>query len=317
MSDERYQKARFGAWIGITGNMALAMVTGAIGILSGSTALIADAFHSVSNVIRSAAVFTGLRTAPLPSDKDHPYGHDKAESISTIIVPVLLLVVGLEIAISSARAIYNGVDASPKPIALVAIGIVIVVKEALFQYKYRVSKQLNSPEFMASSREHRSDLYSSLAALAGIVGALAGNYPGYTYLYYLDPIAGLFVAGLVLRTGYTLVKESIRNTMDRVLYEEDSAELIETVQEIKGVIAVDGLRAREQGHYVIVDVKISVNPRITVHEGQDIAKQAKQALMKRFTHVTDVVIHVNPYDAGYPYKNNMDSDQNDLSSMLH
>ena len=89
------------------------------------------------------------------------------------------------------------------------------------------------------------------------------------------------------------------------------------VQRVKGVITVDGLRAREHGQYVIVDVKISVNPRISVSEGHEIAKMAKQHLMKRFSHVSDVLVHVNPYDPGYPYKNNVDPDHDEIPTVLH
>jgi divalent metal cation (Fe/Co/Zn/Cd) transporter len=89
------------------------------------------------------------------------------------------------------------------------------------------------------------------------------------------------------------------------------------VQKIKGIITVDELRARERGHYVLVDVKISVNPKISVHEGHEIARLVKQQLLKRFIHVSEVYIQVNPYDPGFPYKNNVDPDQSENASILH
>jgi divalent metal cation (Fe/Co/Zn/Cd) transporter len=117
--------------------------------------------------------------------------------------------------------------------------------------------------------------------------------------------------------GYKLIMESIHDTMDHVLHHEEADELLKAVQRVPGVIAVDSLRAREHGHYVIVDVKISVNPRISVMDGHDIAKHVKHMLLNRFIHVSDVFIHVNPYDPGYPYKNNVDSEQDDFPSLLH
>jgi cation diffusion facilitator family transporter len=144
-----------------------------------------------------------------------------------------------------------------------------------------------------------------------------GGRLGIPQLYYLDPAAGVFVSVLVLKMGFKLVMESIHSTMDHVLHQEDADELLQTVQRVPGVIAVDDLRAREHGHYVIVDVKISVNPQITVLEGHDIAKSVKHQLMTRFIHVSDVFIHVNPYDPGYPYKNNVNSKEGDLPTLLH
>jgi cation diffusion facilitator family transporter len=317
MADQRFKQAEFAAWVGIIGNLLLAIMKGAVGLLSNSKALIADAAHSASDVAGSLAVLIGLRAAKKPPDEDHPYGHGKAESIAAIIVSVLLLVVGVEIGISAVKTMMNGVSEPPRSFAVIAIVISIVVKEAMFRYKYNLGKKLASQALIANAWEHRSDVYSSFAALAGVAGALIGKSLNIEQLYLLDPLASLFVALILLRMGYKLVMESIHNTLDHVMHAEDAAELISTVQKVKGVITVDELRAREHGHYVIVDVKISVNPKISVHEGHDIAKHAKQQLMKRFIHVSDVFIHVNPYDPGYPYKNNVDPDQDESQSLLH
>ncbi|MCP3773953.1 cation diffusion facilitator family transporter [Paenibacillus sp. MZ04-78.2] len=316
MTEERYKQAAVGAWIGIAGNLALALLKGVTGYLANSKALMADAFHSASDVVGSVAVLAGLRAAKRPPDEDHPYGHGKAEPIAAIILSVLLLVVGVEIGISAAKSIYGGVHEPPEGFALTVLILSIIVKEAMFQYKFRLGKKLASQALIANAWEHRSDVYSSIAAFVGVGGAMLGSYFGTPYLYYLDPIAGLVVAVMVLRMGYRLLMDSVHSTMDHVLHQEDAADLLETVQRIKGVIAVDQLRAREHGHYVIVDVKISVNPRISIQEGHDIAKIVKYTLMKRFLHVSDVFVHVNPYDAGYPYKS-ADSEPDDMPTVLH
>jgi cation diffusion facilitator family transporter len=316
LTEERFQKTEFAYWVGIVGNIMLAALKGLFGYLSGSKALIADALHSVSAAANSFAMLLGLRAKHHP-DENLPYRQGKAEAIGAIIVSVLLLVVGIEICFSSIKAIYYGVDSPPKAFALIAIVISIVFKEAMFQYKYRLGKKMSSQAIISSAREHRSGIYASLAVFIGAAGALMGNYLGNTYLYVLDPLAGLFVAVLVVRMGYRLVMESIHHTLEHVLHDEDAAELLRTVQVVKGVITVEHLRAREQGHYVIVDLRISVNPRISVHEGHDIAKMVKQVLMKRHVHISEVFIQVNPYDAGYPYKNNVDPEHDQFPSVLH
>jgi cation diffusion facilitator family transporter len=313
--DRRFAKAEFAAWVGIVGNLALALMKGIVGFLSNSKALIADAANSASDVAGSVAVLIGLKAAKKPPDKDHPYGHGKAESIAAIIVSILLILVGLEIGIGAVETIIEGVTEPPAWFALIAIAISIIVKEILFQYKYRLGTKLSSQALIATAWDHRTDVFSSTAALVGVGGAVLGQYFGYPILYYLDPIAGLFVALLVMRIGFKLVMESIHNTMDHVLHQEDAKELHRAVQQVQGVIAVDDLRAREHGHYIIVDVKISVNPRITVLEGHDIAKKVKLKLIERFDQVSDVFIHVNPYDPGYPYKNGTEED--DRPNLLH
>ncbi|GAV14056.1 cation diffusion facilitator family transporter [Paenibacillus sp. chi10] len=315
MSTDRFAKAETGAWVGIIGNILLAGVKGIAGFLSGSQALIADAFHSASDVAGSFAVLVGLKAAKRPPDKDHPYGHGKAESIAAIVVSVLLLVVGIELAISAAKSIWNGKVVVPEWYALAAIILSIVAKESMFQYKFRLGKRLSSQALIANAWEHRSDVYSSIAALVGVGGAMIGGRLGISWLLYLDPIAGAVVALLVLRMGYRLVLDSIHSTMDHVLHDEDANPLIRAVQSVDGVITVDELRAREHGHYVIVDVKISVNPRLTVAEGHAVAKRVKKHLLQRFIHVADVFVHVNPFDPGFPYRS-QEARGDDASTLL-
>jgi cation diffusion facilitator family transporter len=319
MTEQRFARAEFAAWLGIFGNLALAIMKGIVGVLSGSQALIADAANSASDVAGSFAVLIGLRAAKRPPDKDHPYGHGKAESIAAIIVSVLLLLVGFEVARTAVVTIFFSDEAilAPEMYAIWALVAAIIVKEILFRYKIRLGKELKSQALIATAWDHRSDVMASSAALIGVVGAVLGQQFGIGWLVYADPVAGLLVAGLVLWMGYKLIVESIHNTLDHVLHAEDAEDLVKTAQAVKGVITVDELRAREHGHYVIVDAKISVNPRITVLEGHDIAKAVKHELMNKFFHVSDVFVHVNPYDPGFPYKNGGDAAQDEYPSLLH
>lgn len=317
MSDQRLSKASMGAWIGIIGNIVLALMKFIAGFISGSKALIADAAHSASDIAGSFIVLLGLKVAHKAPDKDHPYGHGKAESIAAIIVSLILLYVGLEIAIASGRSIVGGVTEAPGGIALAAIMISIVVKEAMFQYKYRLGKRLNSQALVANAWEHRSDVYSSVAAFIGVGGAMFGEYVGLPILYYLDPVAGIVVALMILRMGYRLIRESVHQTMDHVLHEEDAKYLYEAIRGVKGVLSIDDLRAREHGHYLIVDLKISVNPRITVLEGHEIARRVKMMLMGRFSNIADVFVHVNPYDPSFPYHPGYEHEDGERPTLLH
>ncbi|QHA92724.1 cation diffusion facilitator family transporter [Bacillus sp. N1-1] len=292
--EERFRKAEIAAVVGILGNIILAVLKGVIGSISNSRALIADAAHSASDVAGSFAVFVGLRAAKLPPDKDHPYGHGKAESIAAIIVAVLLLLVGVEIGISSGKAIFNPIEA-PGTLALYGALISIVVKEVMFQYKFRLGKKIKSDALIVNAYEHRSDVYSSIAVLIGIAGAILGSKLNLPWLIYADPIAGIFVSVLIAKMAVKLGFESIHTTLDHVLHEEDTTEYKELIIGMPGVVNLDEFYAREHGHYVIIDMKLGVNPEISVKEGHDIGKAVKERLLEE-DEVHDVLVHINPFE---------------------
>jgi cation diffusion facilitator family transporter len=316
MSEQRLKQAESAAWLGIIVMVLLAVMKGVVGLLSNSRALIADAAYSASVAAGSLAVRIGAGSAKT-SPEEQSSGTGKAEAITAILVAVLLLVVGLEIGISAVKTIIRGVSKPPAGYAVIAVVVSILVKEVMFHYKYALGKKLASQAIISSAWEHRTDMYASFMALAGVTGALIGQSLEMKSLYIFDTIAGFFIALLLFKMAYKLVLETINTTAENVMHAEEAAELISTVQKIKGIITVDELRARERGHYVLVDVKISVNPKISVHEGHEIARLVKQQLMKRFSHVSDVLVHVNPYDPGFPYKNNVDPDQDESASLLH
>ncbi|RKD24661.1 cation transporter [Ammoniphilus oxalaticus] len=294
MSEDRFKKAEFAAWLGIVGNIGLAVGKGIIGLSANSKALVADAVHSASDVVGSLAVLIGLRAAKKPPDEDHPYGHGKAESITAMIVGMLLFIIGLQVGYGSIKALFQPLS-SPGLIAVFAAFVSMALKEAMFRYKYRLGKRLKSPALIANAWEHRSDVYSSLAAMVGIGGAIIGSKYGHPFLLYLDPIAGIIVSLLVLKMSYDIMKESIHNTLDHVMRSDDARSLVEAVEKVDGVLAVDQLLAREHGHYVIVDVKIAVKPNITVEKGHAIGKSVKMRLISDFDNVHDVMVHINPY----------------------
>ncbi|OEH91544.1 cation diffusion facilitator family transporter [Bacillus solimangrovi] len=293
--EERFKKAEFAAMVGIIGNIVLAIIKVILGTIGNSRALIADAAHSFSDVVGSLAVFIGLRAAKQPPDEDHPYGHGKAESIAAIIVAVLLFVVGIEIALTSYKSFFKDIVA-PSMAAVYGVLLSIFIKEAMFQYKFRLGKKIKSDAIIVNAYEHRSDVYSSLAALVGIVAAMVGGRVGIDWLVYADPVAGIFVAGLVIRMAWKLGAESIHNTLDHVLHEEEEIKrLRDVVNGVDGVREINELLAREHGHYVIVDIKIAVDPFITVEEGHYIGKCVKEQLLNE-PNVQDVMVHINPYN---------------------
>ncbi|MFD2446184.1 cation diffusion facilitator family transporter [Bacillus sp. CGMCC 1.16607] len=291
---DRFKKAENAAMIGIVGNIILAAIKWIIGIYANSKALVADAVHSASDVAGSLAVYIGLRAAKQPPDEDHPYGHGKAELIAAIIVGVLLMVVGFEIGKASFTSFFKPLE-PPKMMAIVAVLISIIIKEWMFRYKFKLGKELNSEALIANAYEHRSDVYSSIAALIGIGAAILGGKLHIDWLIYADPVAGLLVSILVIKMAWQIGKEAIHNTMDHVLHGEETQHMNEIALKVEGVIRIDELYAREHGHYVIIDIKISVDPYITVENGHLIGKSVKANLLE-LPNVQNVMVHVNPYN---------------------
>lgn len=165
-------------------------------------------------------------------------------------------------------------------------------------------------------KEGRLELMASLITILGIGSAYAGELAGIPALYYLDPAAGFIVSLIVMLCGYRLIAGEVVPVSGSEAYPEDTQEFMQFIQRIEGVITIEELHAREQGHYVRVDMRISVNPRISVFEGQEIAKRVKELVMKRFIHISEVTVSVDPYDPGYPYKSNHDPNQEHMPTLL-
>src|SRR5699024_1028775 len=191
------------------------------------------------------------------------------------IVALLLITVGVQVSISSAKVFFGDIPNAPGTLALIIIVISIVVKEILFHYKYYLGKKYRSSALITEAWHHRSDSLSSLAALVGIGGAILGEYFDIGLLIYSDAAAGIVVSFIVIKVVYNLAKESSLIVMEKVLDGEETKKYAETINQIDGVLRIDQMYARTHGSYVIIDIKISVDPDISVREGHDIATLVK------------------------------------------
>lgn len=298
---DRHQKPRRGhrnaqlaAWGNALVNVLLTFGKGFVGYATGSQALIADAVHSAADVVGSVAVLIGLRIARKPPDEDHPYGHGRAELISSAVVAIALILAAIQVLYESVRALFEA-PGTPEAAAAWAAGISVVVKEVLYRYNFCLGQRLHSKGLLAAARDHRSDVYSSGAALIGILLSLIGKWTSHQWLLYMDPVAGGMVAVLILKMGYDISRESTQTLLDGVLEGGDIAPYESVIEQVAGVEHIDSLNVRDHGHYVIIDVKISVNAKMTVLEGHGIAAQVKKELKESQPRVQDVFVHVNPY----------------------
>jgi cation diffusion facilitator family transporter len=276
--------------IGLVTNVALAIFKLLAGIFGFSYAMMADAIHSISDCFATGAVYVGIRIGEKPPDESHPYGHANAETIVAFLVALIILATGVFIGISAIHLIVHKQFETPATIALVAAATSIIVKEGLFRYTIKVGKRNNSPAVIASAWDHRSDAYSSVAALVGIVGAKLG-------FQYLDPIAGLIVSAFIIKMSISLLRPNIGALMDERLDSAVLDNIRATTLEIGGVKAIDSIRAHRLGSAFIIDIEVAVDNRLTVEQGHQVAAEVKDKLLNKVEHAQDVMVHVNPYQS--------------------
>ncbi|RQD78251.1 MAG: cation transporter [Candidatus Syntrophonatronum acetioxidans] len=297
----RYKTGILGAWIGIVVNILLMIVKGLAGFLANSQAMKADALHSGADIFASLAVIVGMYIASKPADREHPYGHGKAETIATKIIALIIVLAGLNVATSSLKVFFEGVAVAPGSLALWAALFSILVKETTYRYTHYLGEKVDCKVLLANSWEHRSDVFSSIAALVGIGAARIGDFLGYPFFLYMDPLAGLLVSVLIIRMGLRLAGEAAYELMDASAREDIIDDIREFACSVKGVTEVHDVKARSAGPYILVDLRIGVRCDLTVKEGHDIATKVKQELLSHRDDILEVIVHVNPCEVdGYP-----------------
>jgi cation diffusion facilitator family transporter len=272
--------------IGAFVNLILVVVKFIGGVLGYSTALIADALHSLSDLLTDAIVLATHKIGQMPADSNHPYGHGRAETIGATIVGSIIILAGIWVGYDVWNALKSEIPLIPTWLAAGAAAISIIANESIFHYTRRIGEQINSPVVIANAWHHRSDAISSIAALIGILGAHFG-FP------IMDPLAGGVVAIMILKVGYDILLEGLRDLMDTGLNEEQTQEIKQIIDGIPEVIRFHDLRARTLGGEIFMDVHILVDTDLTVTEGHAAAEQVRRKLINVFDQVQDVLVHVD------------------------
>jgi len=283
-------------WVGIFVNLFLTIIKVVGGLIAGSQGLIADGLHSASGIMTSIVILFSVRISNKPINKEHPYGYGKADHVATLIVAMVLFVVGFQIFMSSTNVFFGKIPTAPDQFALMIITISIITKELLFRYKMRIGKKYDSTALISDAWHHRSDALSSLAVLIGVGLAILGETFNVGLLIYGDALAGMIVSFIIIKVGYNLAKESSHVILEKVLSDEDMKKYENTIRSIDKIKHVDELLARTHGSYIIIDLRISVDSRLSVREGHNISKSVKKALLKNHPEVRDVYVHVDPFN---------------------
>ncbi|HLO02546.1 MAG TPA: cation diffusion facilitator family transporter [Symbiobacteriaceae bacterium] len=284
---ERAAIARRASLLTILINVVLTVARVIAGLASGSTAVLADAANSGTDIFASLVVLGGSQIAARPPDEDHQFGHEKAEAVAAKVVGLLVMGTGIATGVGALQALRGGEFSPIGPAAIwVSLGAV-VVKEVLARFLTSVGRRVENQALIADAQNQRGDVFASGAALVGALGGAFG-------LPILDPVMALVVAILILRMGVTLYIGSINTLMDPAPPAAVTQQIERIIRGAEGVQALDGIRSRQVGGSIYVECKIGVDGHLTVDEGHQIAGRVRRLLREQMD-VRDAIVHVNPY----------------------
>ena len=283
----RLLQPMFCTWLGLVGNIVLTVGKIMVGMAAGSAALIADGYHSLGDVLGDIGILLSLKAAYQPPDENHPYGHHSFETLGALIVALFMLATGFAIMGKAILAIVKGDFLHPEIIALWASLFSVLAKEIMARYTLHVGRLHSSPALLANGAMHRSDALSSLAAAAGIGGAIAG-WP------ILDSIGAVAIALFILRMGWDLTRENVMALMDTMPDHELVNQIRQAGQEVECVQEIRDLHVRQRGSWFLADLVIAVHPNHTIKTAHNIAHSMEDRIRTQVPRIARVFVHVEP-----------------------
>lgn len=280
--------------VGSIVNLLLVIIKFIGGTVGRSTAMVADAMHSLSDFLTDIIVFVFVRISGKPQDDTHDYGHGKYETLATLIIGVILLLVGVNIMVDSAKlvaAAING-DILPRPemIALIVACISILAKEGLYHYTVFKGKALDSKALIANAWHHRSDAMSSVGTLIGISGAM---FLGEKWRV-LDPIAAIVVSALIINVAFKIMKPCIDELLERSLSATTEFDITEIMLSTPGVKAMHRLRTRRIGNNIAIEAHIKMDKDMSLSDAHTIASEVERRLREKYGQATHIGLHMEP-----------------------
>lgn len=280
--------------VGSAGNVALLTFKFAAGVLGHSSAMIADAIHSLSDFITDVVLLAFVHMSAKPQDEDHDYGHGKYETFATLIIGLAIMAAATGIIISGVDKLVDWVGgrqlAAPGWLALAAALLSIVVKEVMYRYTVRRGKALDSPALVANAWHHRSDALSSIGAAVGIGGAiLLGNR--WTVL---DPLASVVVGLMLLKVAIGLLRSSVGELTEHSLSSEVEKEIEDIICSYPDVSDPHNLRTRRIGNRFAIEVHVRMDGNTTLTAAHNRATAIEQRIRQRFGKQTHISIHMEP-----------------------
>lgn len=285
-SEHQAQKV---TWVGAGANITLALTKLTGGLLLGSKALIADAVDSTGDLVSDVITLIAVRVARKPIDENHPYGHGRVESLASLLIGGLLVLVATLFAINSVRALLHGHRHEVGAAGLLIAAVAVITKETLFRWTLKVGQRIRSRVVESNAWHHRSDAMSSISVFAGL--GLGLMVPGADNF---DTIASLVVTLFIARTGFRIAIGSMHDLVDTEQDQELLSDLARITMTVPEVINTHRVRTRRYGPHTWVDLDIEVNPEMPVSKGHLVAHEVKERILEEIHYVADVQVHVEP-----------------------
>lgn len=292
MIDSNEESAHAGRSVTLVGALAnglLILLKFTAGIFGQSQALIADAVHSISDLVTDVVVLIGIRMGRKAPDDKHHFGHARIETLSSAIIGFALIGTALYLGLEASMNIYNHTEYHPTSLALVGAGLSIAVKEVLYHYTVRTGRKIQSQLVIANAWHHRSDAFSSVAVLLGVAGALIN--PSW---HILDAFAALLVSFFIVKIGLNILAGCVGEFTDAAPKTEDLNKIKSCIISVEGVLEMHDLRVRTSGGRFQMETHIVVNGQLTVAQGHRIAKKVERCLLEEIKNIDRVIVHVDP-----------------------
>lgn len=272
-------------------NLLLAVSKIIAGLIGNSSSVIADGVHSLSDLSTDIAVLIGVKYWNEPPDAEHPYGHRRIEAMISVFIAIALSIAGLILGYGAIIKFRSADYKAPESFTLIIAIISIVSKEWLYQWTHKWGKNISSPAMIANAWHHRSDSLSSIPVALAI--GLAVYNPAWAFM---DPVATLAVSAFIIQTAYKISLPSLKELSDAGADQKSLETIEQLVLQVEGVKSVHAVRSRFHGAELYVDLHIQVDGKLTVEEGHVISGIAKRHLIEKGPDITDVLVHIEPFE---------------------
>ncbi len=277
-------------WVGLFVNLILSLIKFIMGILGHSQAVVADAVHSVSDMVTDIAVLVGVKYWSAPPDKDHPYGHWRIETIITGFIGLALVAVAVGIGYNAIVTLKEQYIQTPTWIAIIGAFVSIIVKEILYHWNVRIWKKVKSSALIANAWHHRSDALSSIFALIAV--GISVIKPE---LAFVDRVGAIIVSLIILKVSWDIVFPALKKLSDSGASVNEREQILSFALKVKGVKDVHAIRTRNVGRGLFVDMHVLVKGDISIYEGHSISEKVREEIINNGPDVLDVVVHIEPY----------------------
>ena len=277
--------------LALVANVILAILKTTVGIYAHSSALLADGINSTSDVVYNSAVAFFIRASRKPADDEHPYGHSQFESIGALVIAAFIITAAFTIFWNSVQTLFEYLQGSEvnsiNTVALYAALFTMLLKGILFLYTRSVGKKTNNPTVIALALDHRNDIFSASAVVAGTLAAQLGYY-------WADPLAGAIVAVFFLMSGIEILRDSTDILMDTVPGQSLDQEIRALLEDVPDLEGIEQIQAHRFGQYIVINITIFVCGDLSVREGHEVAEEVERRLKNEIDYLQAVHVHYHP-----------------------